>query len=190
MASIQEAFKEVLLSEADLPPPAVHQIHHHEFAGDFVDYIRKVENGVRKGFDSRTQKWYQIQDPGDGHTLIAYGHKVIRGENFSKGITEDQALKLLRHDLEIAQQRARKELASTYGIGIFEQLSPRAKEMLTDFVFNLGSLRSFPKFTRAVLTDDFPTILREYRRFSGGRELGDRNRQFYNRYLSDRLTVR
>lgn len=183
MSTFKERIQ-VILREAIDVPPAIHQSYEHQFSGDFLEYIKNVENGVRKGYNAKTDRWSVIGDPNGRDQIIGYGHKLRPGDNFSKGISEADAIRLLNQDLNIARDKARKEVDASYGLGLFAQLPLKSQEMLTDFVYNLGSLRSFPKFTRAVLTNDVATMNLEYKRFTNGRELEGRNREFQARYLT------
>jgi len=186
MSTFKELIQKILTEAIDLPP-AIHQSYQHQFSSQFTNYIKNVENGIRKGFDKKRNLWLPHTSVEGGSPTIGYGHKIQHGENFSKGITEDEAIKLLNHDLEIARNRTRTEIDQQYGHGLFDHLPLQSQEMLTDFMFNLGTLKSFPKFTRAVLINDTPTMMREYKRFVGGKELGHRNQEFYNRYLANRV---
>ena len=65
-------------------------------------------------------------------------------------------------------------------------LSRKQQEMLTEYAFNLGSLRGFPKFTKAVVEEDWATARNEYKRTykaNGKRYELARNKFFYDRYL-------
>lgn len=185
MSTIKTAIKNILTEALFDVPPAIHQEYIHQFSPSFINYIKFNENNIRKGYDSKKNKWYPISSVEGGLPTIGYGHKLKTGENFSKGISEDEAIRLLNNDLNIARETAKREVDQKYGLGIFQHLTLDKQEMLTDFVFNLGSLRSFPKFTRAVLTNDVNTMMKEYKRYVGGRELTQRNRTFYTRYLAD-----
>ena len=68
--------------------------------------------------------------------------------------------------------------------------------MLVDFAFNGSDLtREFPRFTEAVINNDYATMRHEHRRFITHQqivngnleyrnvELGERNRLFHERYL-------
>lgn len=173
-----------ILTEAIDQPSAIHQSYEHQFRPSFVNYIKFNENGIKKGFDVKTNKWFVVDDPNLKTEMIAYGHQIKPGENFSKGITEDQAIQLLNSDLNFAREKVKHEIDSTYGIGLFNTLPLQRQEMLVDFMYNLGSLRSFPKFVRAVLINDQPTIAREYKRFSNGKEVTQRNQSFHDRYVA------
>ena len=56
--------------------------------------------------------------------------------------------------------------------------------MLIDYAFNLGTIRGFPNFTRAVLTNNHPEMLKQYKRYyGGGKELTGRNTLFLDTWL-------
>lgn len=65
-----------------------------------------------------------------GYQTIGYGHMIKPGETFSE-ISHDQALKLLNHDLSIAEQAVRRLITC--------QLVQYQFDMLVSFVFNLGA---------------------------------------------------
>lgn len=65
-----------------------------------------------------------------GHPTIGYGHEIQRGENFSKGIDEEQARELLREDIQDALQGVNDALDVP--------LSQEQFDALVDFTFNEG----------------------------------------------------
>lgn len=186
--------------------------HQSYISKDFINYIKSVENGWKKGF--RNGKWYPYASPEGGSPTIAYGHKLKSGEDYSDGISDSDAERLLIADLEHAhdvvvrthQQWVKNYLAELqsaakknpshskykFAMGltpsspIFD-LTPVQNQMLIDFVFNLGSLNKFPKFTSAVFRKDWDTASKEYKRSytdSNGHhhELG-RNKIFFDTFL-------
>ena len=162
-------------------PPAIHA-HHQEFSPDFVKYIQTVENSVYAGFNKQKQLWFPYKDIVGWH--IAYGHKLNRKEliNFRNGISQKYAEELLSQDLHIAKERVYNYIIKTYKVNI--HLSETQEEMLVDFSFNLGGLEEFPKFTDAVLRNNYDIIKKEYIRSSNGRKLDDRNEEFFKKFLS------
>jgi len=52
-----------------------------------------------KGYEKLRLNEYKDQA---GYETIGYGHKVLPGEDFSKGVTKDQALTLLKQDVQTA----------------------------------------------------------------------------------------
>lgn len=149
---------------------------------DFIDYIRVCENGIKKGWNPNSQKWFPYDDGSGLH--IAYGHKIKDGENFSNGISEAQAQEILRQDLQEAYDKA-KRYFERRGFNI-EEFSNRQVEIILDFTFN-GCLYSHPKMMNAVATSNLEEQRKEYKRYAvlnGSRtELRDRNTRFFNRYL-------
>lgn len=151
---------------------------------DFVNYLKSVENGAKKGFWNGI--WKPIPAPENPQSQdIGYGHKIKKGENFSKGITDSQATSLLKKDIEEAKSKVERYLKQHK---LPTNLKQEQWEMLIDYAFNLGSLDKFPSMTKAVVYGDLDSAKKEYKRFAKvdgkKRELG-RNQYFYNRYLAN-----
>jgi poly(A) polymerase len=164
----------------DLPPPALHQSQ-QSFDSDFLNYMKSVENGIKSGF--KNGKWYPHKSFEGGMPTIGYGHKIQSEKELQRyfnGVSDQEIISLLKHDLEKA-----KTIVNNYvnSLGVKIPLDKQQLEMLTDFAFNLGSLKKFPKFTTAVINKDWDTAKKEYKRFSNGNELKDRNQQFFKKYL-------
>ena len=146
----------------------------------FVGYLKNVENSIKAGY--KNGKWYPHKSFEGGTDTIAYGHKLKKGENFSSGLTDVEADALLKKDIELARQTVRREIKKYGG----STLSPEKEEMLIDFSFNIGTIHKFPKFVGAILKDDWKTAKKEYKRYSLGKELKNRNEEFYKRFLSNK----
>jgi GH24 family phage-related lysozyme (muramidase) len=84
----------------------------------------------------------------------------------------------LKKDLAKAKDQVHKELG-----GI--KLTPKQEEMFIDFVFNMGTLKKFPKFTEFALKNDLGGMRDQYKRYAGGKELKGRNNEFLKRFLSE-----
>jgi GH24 family phage-related lysozyme (muramidase) len=160
----------VLNSPLANPPAIVFQVHQTPpspqqggpvFSTSFTNYIKKAENGIRSGF--RHGKWFPIPDPNGKFNVIAYGHRVLPGENFDAGITEEQAHQMMMKDLFDAWHRADKWLRAKYSKGM-NAIPRQSQEILTDFAYNPGSLGTFPKFVDAVMKGDMEGMQREYKR--------------------------
>jgi GH24 family phage-related lysozyme (muramidase) len=182
MIKLREIIEEFMI-EALSPatqPPAIH-IQHQEFSPDFIKYIKTVENSIYAGFDKQKKLWFPYKDIAGWN--IAYGHKLEDDEiiNFKNGIDQKTAEKILIQDLQIAKQRMRNYIKKTYNVNIM--LSKKQEEMLMDFSFSLGGLEKFPKFTDAVLRNNWNTAKKEYIRSSAGKKLTGRNEAFFNRFL-------
>lgn len=144
----------------------------------FIDYMKRVENAGRVGYDAKKRLWFPHKSVEGGSDTIAYGHKIQPGEDFSKGITDQQAVELLKKDIETAKSIVYKELKN-------RKLTPKQEEMFVDFVFNMGTLRKFPKFTQAVLKNDVESMKKQFKRFVGDKELKGRNTSFLKRFLTE-----
>ena len=68
-----------------------------------------------------------------GLETIGYGHRVLPGENFLAGITDEHALALLEGDLAVAETAVERLVQVPLTQGQFDAL--------VDFVFNLGAAR-------------------------------------------------
>ena len=146
--------------------------------GSFTDYIKKVENQGKVGYNAEKKLWFPHKSFEGGSDTIGYGHKIQKGEDFSKGITDAQAESLLNTDLAKAKQQVYKELGGV-------KLTPQQEEMFVDFVFNMGTLNKFPKFTEFALKNDLEGMKSQYKRYAGGKELKGRNSEFLKRFLAE-----
>ena len=66
-----------------------------------------------------------------GYPTIGYGHVVKKGEDFSAGITQDEAEELLRIDAQIAERAVLRLITVPLTDGQFDAL--------VSFTYNLGS---------------------------------------------------
>lgn len=90
---------------------------------------------------------------------IGFGHKIMPGENFGRGITEEQARSLLIDDLKGHAVRAARHV----GQEKFDKLSRTDQIKLIEHEYT-GGLSNFPKFTQAVLDGDAKVQLDEHER--------------------------
>lgn len=158
---------------------------------DFVDYMMEAENA---------ELWKKTgsvlhNSPEGGLKTLGFGHKLNQieqstGQVMGKPIrdfTREDAEALLRQDINARANALAQRLGPSW-----KSLSRREQEMLLDIEYNVGSVeRTFPSFTKAVLSGDLETQRKEYERFftdpKTGKEkpIKERNRLFYERYLSD-----
>lgn len=78
-----------------------------------ANVIRKFENSQDNphgGFDRSSKRWFPHKSVEGGTPTIAYGHKMKPGENFSKGLSEDEAVKLLTKDIESVLSALKKKI--------------------------------------------------------------------------------
>ena len=128
----------------------------------YFNDLKSLENSVKKGF--KDGKWYPHVSLEGGEKTIAYGHKLKKGEDFSKGLSQEEAETLMLKDYTAKKSSAQKHVDKKFGKGTFENLDPRKQILLTDYQYNVG-LTEFPILTEAVVTDDIDTALKEYKRY-------------------------
>lgn len=184
---VNPALKKRRVGEAADAPPAIHQ-QAPQFAPDFIQFVKSLENPDKVGWDASKRQWLPHPSPEGGRATIAYGHKLKPGEEgrFERGISEQDAERLLAHDLATARQEVHDYILKRYKVRL--TLESKVEEMLTEFAFNLGSLGKFPKFVDAVLHGRWDEAYREcgrsYRSKTGERiELKSRNDAFRKRYF-------
>lgn len=93
-----------------------------------------------------------------GFPTIGYGHLVVKGENFSNGLTEEQAHALLIKDCSTAFDSARL-IVEQYNLDVPESI----QEMLVEMVFQLGKngVLKFKKFLTALSKNDYAKAIVE-----------------------------
>lgn len=177
-------YENVMLADAaDIPPAIVQDVP--TFSSALTSYIKSVENAEKKGH--RSGKWYPYRTSST-EINVGYGHKINPGEDFSEGLTNIQVDRLLQRDLATAAIKARHYVNHNFGKDTWENLDKIRQEMLLDFVFNLGSLDAFPKFTKAVVYNDVAGMRKEYMRsaiIDGEHKLIGRNQVFFDTFLAN-----
>lgn len=178
MIKLAQIVKEVMDAA---PPNHVQQASTNIFSANFVNYIKMVENSIKKG-RKEDGNWLPYKDPAGWH--IGYGHKIKTNHElkaFNKGASDADVEKLLSNDLAIANRVVHDYIKRRYKVDV--KLTPVQTEMLVDFAYNLGNLDKFPKFVDAVLRNQKEIIKQEYERKTGSEDLAGRNAAFYNRFL-------
>lgn len=125
---------------------------------DIIEQLKKYEG--TKEYQSKlgyfkNGKFWTYKDS-LGYPTIGYGHLVKSGENFSNGLTEEQATSLLEADLAIARRDVVKlqvNLPSRSGWNDF----------LVLMVFQLGLTKTlqFKKFLAALRSGNYSTAINE-----------------------------
>ena len=152
----------------------------------FIDYFKRVEGFKDKAYDDQDPS--KVINQGDtikGVLTIGYGHT---GSDVKPGdtISQEDATTQLKKDIETHFDRA-YQYVSTNHPGKENKLDLEQWKMLTDFAFNPG-LSKFPKFVNAVVHKNWNLAVKEYVRFFNGKELANRNSQFYEMFLMDKDT--
>jgi|688.fasta_scaffold31930_6 lysozyme len=147
---------------------------------DFIEYIKDVEGKV---IDKSTGLHKAYKDS-VGVVTIGYGHSENRDPNVKMGmkIPETKAISYLKNDLKTDELKVKNYVAEKFPS---YTLNDEQIQILVDYNYNVG-LSKFPKFVKAVVTKDWETAKKEYKRYAGGKELTDRNTKFFNKFLANK----
>ena len=74
-----------------------------------LKYFENNHNNPKGGFNKSKGKWYPHESIEGGSDTIAYGHKIVGGEDFSDGLTETEATKLLKTDIAKKESLAKRK---------------------------------------------------------------------------------
>ena len=77
-------------------------------AANIISKFENNPNYKKGGFDKSSGKWFPHKSLEGGADTIAYGHKILPGEDFSKGLTESEAQELLKEDITKKLNDARR----------------------------------------------------------------------------------
>lgn len=79
-----------------------------------MDILKELENSVGAGKNEKDGKWYPHKSVEGGNKTIAYGHKISNEERdagtFDNGLTEEEAIELLKKDIDEANRKIRVEI--------------------------------------------------------------------------------
>jgi len=130
----------------------------------FARYIQDLK--IQEGFSNvRNGLHFPYPSPEGGLDTVGYGHKLTAPGQFSSGLSEAEAQKLLETDVRKSELLAKSYIDKKYGKGTYDKLPQNSQMVLTDFQFNLGNLKGFPKFVDATVSGDKETMLAEYKRY-------------------------
>ena len=68
-------------------------------AANVIKQFENSKNNPKGGYNKSLGKWFPHKSIEGGSDTIAYGHKIKPGENFSKGLTDNEAERLLEKDI-------------------------------------------------------------------------------------------
>jgi GH24 family phage-related lysozyme (muramidase) len=101
-----------------------------------IEFLKTMEGNIdfqrRRG--SYADGMFYIHNDGADYPTIGYGHKIKPGEDFSGGITEKEAERLLKEDIRIAEDDLRALVKD-------RNLSQNEIDSLVSFLYNAGNTR-------------------------------------------------
>jgi len=156
----------------------------------FEDLLKKVENAGKTGY-KKGKGWFPHESVEGGTRTIAYGHKLSEEEDQGnyvtlpdgttvdlneRGLTEEEAQLLLENDISRAKAKALIEW-DRYRDVPFSSLDPLYQNVLTEIVFNIGTLRNrstgkfgWPSLAEGIKNRDKDVIKKEIMRFFTNKE--------------------
>lgn len=81
-------------------------------AAKVISMFENSKNNPRGGYNKAKKMWFPHKSLEGGSGTIAYGHKILRGEDFSQGITDDEADRLLEKDINSKINVAKKHITN------------------------------------------------------------------------------
>lgn len=97
-----------------------------------ADEISRYENDKynrQGGYNFDEKKWFPHASVERGSDTIAYGHKIQRGEDFSGGLTDDEARDLLRADVASKLNIAKRQIKG------FNEFDEQLKKAILNALF-------------------------------------------------------
>jgi hypothetical protein len=115
-----------------------------------ANVIKAFENSKanpKGGYNKKAKKWFPHKSLEGGSDTIAYGHKLLPGEDFSKGLTDNEAEQLLEKDIRAKLSTARSKIKNFDGLpvtikiavlnGLFRgDMGPRTMSLLNQNKFS------------------------------------------------------
>lgn len=134
----------------------VGQASESTLASKAINVIKRFENSTSNpmgGYNKQVKKWFPHKSLEGGAATIAYGHKLQKNEDFSKGITDDEAVKLLEKDVVSKIGLAKKYIKN------FDSLPMTVKIATINALFR-GDMG--PKTMQLLNQNKFDEAAREY----------------------------
>tara|TARA_B110000879_G_scaffold212962_1_gene312248 strand:+ start:3195 stop:8552 length:5358 start_codon:yes stop_codon:yes gene_type:complete len=156
---------------------------------EYQDDLKDQENLSMKGWDPKKQLWFPTPAPEkNGGYDIGYGHKIKKGESFSKGLTNDQVNNLFEKDIDTKFKAAKSTFNNRNLSRSWDELDQQEQLLLTDYQYN-GVLGKFKNFMKAVADKDKDLMLKEYVRYDDGVPLGKRN-DWTKSYIDNKINYK
>lgn len=115
-----------------------------------------------------------------GFSTIGYGHLVLKGEDFTQGLTDVEADKLLDFDIAIA-------IRDVLSLGLNLPKQSKWNDFMVLMVFQLGltKTRQFKKFLAALKAGNYATAIIEVKDSNWYRQTPNRVDQMIRAVLND-----
>ena len=176
----REAIVEVPATGYGVSLPAESSVSVIDPRKDAAKRIMAVENSKASasgGWDAKTSRWYPHKSIEGGADTIAYGIKLSNGTPeaalaLKQGyLTDEQAVSAVDSLVQKYYDAAKRVYDGKYGAGEWDKLSDKSQSILVDYSYNPG-LAKFPKLMEGFHSGNLDLIRKNYKRYSGGKELG------------------
>jgi GH24 family phage-related lysozyme (muramidase) len=129
------------------------------YTTEFLEKLKKWENGIKSGWDDKKKRWYPHPSPEGGLKTIGYGHKCKTAQeqaDFERtGLSEAEAVALLKSDLESAAKKAEALVPK------FTSLPDTVKQALTNAAYR-GEIKSTHKTVKLMNQGNWKAAASEY----------------------------
>ncbi len=111
-----------------------------------IEWLKKLEGSVKVNgkhviYDDATGKPVAVGASLPAGATIGYGHLVKPGEDFSAGLTEQQATKLLQQDLQATYNTINEQISAD----AISNMTQSQYDALVSLVFNIGAGSAAPQ---------------------------------------------
>jgi GH24 family phage-related lysozyme (muramidase) len=158
-----------------------------DYTDEMASYIDKLaifENSIGAGL--KDDRYFPHESLEGGKKTIAFGHKLKKGENFSKGISITRAKEILIEDTMAAYKRAYNSYRNKYSKKDWNNLSNKSKVVLTELSFNIGNTKDYEEAFYNKNKKEVIRLIRErgYTEAEGDvNKLGTRNESIIGNYI-------
>lgn len=127
---------------------------------DLMEQLKIFEGSkeYQKHIGTYKNNRFQIYKDHLGYPTIGYGHLILKGENFTNGLTDDEADALLRKDIAIAERDY-----STLNLGLPKDSRWHDFMIMMLFQVGLTKTRGFKKALQALREGRYQDAITEFK---------------------------
>jgi len=85
-------------------------------AANVIKAFENSKNNPKGGYNKQLKKWFPHKSLEGGAATIAYGHKMQPGEDYSRGLTDSEAERLLEKDIRSKIRLAQSKMKNFDGM--------------------------------------------------------------------------
>lgn len=119
-------------------------------AANVIKQFENSKNNPKGGYNKQLKKWFPHKSIEGGSPTIAYGHKIQQGEDYSRGLNDNEAERLLEKDINSKIDYARSKIKSFDGLPLTIKIAtinalfrgdmgPRTMELLSQNKFGAAA---------------------------------------------------